>query len=79
MLERRIRRLRPEDLVKLNITLKLAKYFLIAGGIYSGGMFDPERIRRKLLPPVPSTERQLTFLEPAGAFEERIAAVTGEI
>ncbi len=76
---RREQRLRPEDLTKLNIIFKRARYFLIASGIYSGGIFDAGLIRRKLLPPVPSSEKQLTFLAPAGPSEEQVAAVTGEM
>lgn len=63
--QRRVVAVRFEDLKKMGVVVKRAKYFLTCGGNYYGGDFAPEAIRRALLPP--RQETQLSFFSNAGS------------
>ncbi len=51
---RRIAALRMEDLPKLGVVMKRAKYFITCGGVYGAGALQGEKaLRQRLLNPVP--------------------------
>jgi putative DNA modification/repair radical SAM protein len=80
---RRVKRVRFDDLKKLSVVIKRAKYFLTADGRYHGGAaLEPEALRGKLLLPgqIGSREHQMDlFPAEAQRQAELAAAVTGEL
>jgi putative DNA modification/repair radical SAM protein len=81
---RRRRKLSDEDLKKMRISLKRAKYFLTVRGRYQGGRFDEASIRAGLLgaesPKKKKRDDQLLlFPEPVVSGEDFAASVTGEL
>jgi len=80
---RKTGRLTLDDLPKLGVVWKRARFFLGDGVLSPGGWFDADRLRRELVKPTVPAHRQLTFADLPDAIdsspvENLRAAVTGE-
>jgi predicted DNA-binding helix-hairpin-helix protein len=78
---RQVKRLRFEDLQKLAVVLKRARYFITVGGKYEGGIaLRSDAIREKLSPKPKVRDAQLGLFDaPAPDPSEAFSSVTGEL
>ena len=84
MAVRKVKKIRFEDLKKLRVVLKRARYFILVNGRYHGDTaIDPAGIRGKLdvkAMCLTAQPRQLSlFPGPAAAETEAVSSVTGEL
>jgi putative DNA modification/repair radical SAM protein len=79
---RRVKKVQLDDMKKLRVVLKRARYFITVNGKYYGDVaIDPERIKQRLVNPLKiktPEEKQLSFFDPHPDFNTFISAVTGE-